>query len=205
MIDVLLSFVVFAFIPSFFSFTKAFNKVVDALYVGLGSHYIPAEKQPELLKALKALKHKTPEHIDGLIQEAVEIAPESSLKKQEDEINELFSAETLAGIFANLEGASSGFAKEALEVLKKRSPTSLAVTFEQLKRGKDIAKFADIMSMEFDLSQNFVKKSDFMEGIRAAVVDKDCTPKWSPESLEGVSADDIEGYFAKHPRPLFSL
>ncbi len=180
-------------------------KVGDALYAGFGTHYMPHEKQASLLAAIKALKHKTAENIDQLIQDSAEAMTESPLKEYEDEINQLFAADTLSGILKNLKESSSDFAKETLEALQKRSPTSLAVTFEQLKRGKDLASFADIMSMEFDLSQNFVRQPDFMEGIRAAVVDKDCNPKWSPDSLDSVSVEDVEGYFSKHPRPLFSL
>lgn len=180
-------------------------KVSDALYAGFGTHYVPHEKQADLLAALKALKHKTAENIDQVVEEAAETAPESSLQKYEREINELFASETLEGIFENLESSSSDFAKETLEALKKCSPTSLAVTIEQLKRGKDLSNFADIMSMEFDLSQSFVRQPDFMEGIRAAVLDKDCAPKWSPSSLNDVSSEDVEACFAKHPRPLFSL
>ncbi len=177
-------------------------QVGDALYTNIGTHYVPHEKQADLLKDIKVLEPKNLESLNTLIQSYEEPHPKSFLQENETEINALFQSETLDGIFKNLESASSDFATETLETLKKRSPTSLAVTFEQLKRGKTMTCFADIMSLEFDLSQNFVQHPDFFEGIRAAVIDKDCSPQWSPKNLRDISKNDVETYFTKHPVPL---
>ena len=174
----------------------------DALYAKMGTHYIPQEKQADLLQELKTLKHKTPETIEALVNTFKEPAPDSSLQEKQEEIDTLFTGTTLKDILKNLDQASSEFAKETLETLKKRSPTSLAITFEQLKRAKDMTDFAEIMSMEFNLSQNFVQKHDFFEGIRSVVIDKDHAPKWSPDSLDKISAADVDAYFQQLPRPL---
>jgi len=75
-----------------------------------------------------------------------------------------------------------------------KSPTSLAVTFHQLKTGP-LLSFEERMDQEFRLSQHFVRGHDFMEGIRALIVDKDHLPRWNPATLEEVKDKDIEGYF----------
>jgi hypothetical protein len=64
--------------------------------------------------------------------------------------------------------------------------------------------FAEVMSMEFNLSQNFTKGTDFFEGIRAAVIEKDHKPKWSPKTLGDLSPEDIEAYFEAHSTSLLS-
>lgn len=178
--------------------------VGDALYAQIGTHYIPHDKQADLMNEIKSLEHKNRGALDTLIHSYAEPNPTGSLQENEKEMNTLFDAETLSEIFKNLDASSSAFAKETLDTLNKRSPTSLAVTFEQLKRAQAIEHFADIMSLEFDLSQTFVRQHDFFEGIRAAVIDKDRSPTWSPKNLGEISQEDIEAYFKKQAAPLIS-
>jgi enoyl-CoA hydratase len=64
-------------------------------------------------------------------------------------------------------------------VLKTKSPQTLKVAFEQLKRGAAMTDFADNMVMEYRIGSRVVRKHDFIEGVRAVIVDKDNAPKWS--------------------------
>jgi hypothetical protein len=79
-----------------------------------------------------------------------------------------------------------------------KSPTSLAVTFKSITRGSTMS-MDDCMRMEFRILNRMVRGHDFYEGIRAALVDRDSAPKWSPATLEELSEDDIEAYFAPPP------
>jgi len=81
-----------------------------------------------------------------------------------------------------------------LRILKRMSPTSLRLTFEQLRRGRAL-DFDENMKMEFRLVNRVMRGHDFYEGVRALIVDKDKAPRWSPASIEGVSDADISKYF----------
>ena len=68
------------------------------------------------------------------------------------------------------------------------------MTFEELRRGAGL-DFDEAMIMEYRLSQACMARHDFYEGIRAAVIDKDNTPAWQPDSLDGVTPALVEAHF----------
>ena len=76
-----------------------------------------------------------------------------------------------------------------------KSPTSLKITFRQLREGKSLA-FDDCMRMEFRMVSRVMDGKDFYEGVRATIIDKDNDPMWQPETLAEVSDADVDAYFA---------
>uniref|UniRef100_A0A8C7FKH0 3-hydroxyisobutyryl-CoA hydrolase n=1 Tax=Oncorhynchus kisutch TaxID=8019 RepID=A0A8C7FKH0_ONCKI len=79
--------------------------------------------------------------------------------------------------------------------LAKMSPTSLKITFKQLQAGGTMS-LQEVLVMEYRLSQACMKGSDFYEGVRAVLVDKDHSPKWSPSTLKEVSEQSVEDCFS---------
>ena len=67
----------------------------------------------------------------------------------------------------------------------RMSPTSMKLAFEQLRRGRDL-DFDEVMRMEYRIVRRVMEGHDFYEGVRAAILDKDKNPKWSPARLEDV-------------------
>lgn len=176
--------------------------VADMLYAKIGTHFLPHDQHEKACAALLALPKKTPAALNELLKNHQDPFPKSPLKTLQLEIDTLFSPQTLQGIFHNLVASKTDFAAQTLATLQQRSPTSLAITFEQLRRGKNMGSFDEMMDMEFDLSQNLVHSADFPEGIRAAIIDKDYTPQWSPRTIDTIQAETIDAYFTKHPLPL---
>ena len=84
-------------------------------------------------------------------------------------------------------------------MLKTKSPTSLKVTLEQIRRGAIASNFGETLTMEFRMAQHFARGNDFPEGVRALLVDKDHKPNWKPNSLGDVSGADVERYFEAVP------
>ena len=72
--------------------------------------------------------------------------------------------------------------RNTLEVLSKKSPTSMSVALKQLALAKDL-NLKDCLLMEFRICQAMMAKHDFYEGVRANLVDKDRNPKWKPENI----------------------
>ena len=88
---------------------------------------------------------------------------------------------------------------EQLAILATKSPQTMKVAFHQLKQGAAMTRFADNMAMEYRIGARVVQRHDFLEGVRAVIVDKDNAPKWEPPTLEAVSETLIEGIFAPLP------
>ena len=93
-----------------------------------------------------------------------------------------------------LEADVSEFAAETLKTLSRMSPTSLALTFEQMKRGGAM-DFDDNMIMELRIVRRIMEGRDFFEGVRAQIIDKDRSPKWSPADLSDVGDEFIQSHF----------
>ena len=96
------------------------------------------------------------------------------------------------------------WAQRTHAALARRSPTLLKVTLEQLRRGATLG-LAECLRMELNLIHGCFEQGDFLEGIRALIVDKDNDPHWQPATLEAVGRESVERFFrlrwsaADHP------
>ncbi len=84
-----------------------------------------------------------------------------------------------------------------------KSPTSLKVTLALLRAGRTSPDLETCLAREFAATAQTLKTPDFYEGIRAAIIDKDRNPKWSPATLDDVGPEIVEAFLKPHPQPLF--
>lgn len=134
--------------------------------------------------------------------------PRSDLEELRPAIDAHFAHDTVEAIIASLavedRPAYKAWAAKATEALSKRSPTMLNVTLEQLKRGAQLS-LADCFRMELNLVHGCFEQGDFVEGIRALIVDKDNQPHWRPARLGEVTRPAVDTFFkprwqpAQHP------
>ena len=89
------------------------------------------------------------------------------------------------------------WAAQTLQTLRSRSPTMLSVSLRQLQRGRTLS-LADCFRMELGMVRQCFVQGDFIEGIRALIIDKDGAPHWQPDRIEAVSAADVEAFFEDH-------
>merc|ERR1712032_1012871 len=101
-----------------------------------------------------------------------------------------------------VEASDTAFAKAALKRLKTMSPLSLAVVFEQYKRGKSMDLKA-VFEMEYGMFQAYMdhkNETEFFEGVRAQVVDKDRKPKWRHSAVSEVTQKEIDYFFNREEK-----
>lgn len=170
----------------------------DAIYAGLADRYVESARLPELEAALAAADWSggPARSVAGATIDAFAGDPgASALAEDRAAVDRCFGRDSVAAILAALEAEGGDWADRTREALGACSPTSLKVTVEQLRRGRTLG-FDDAMIMEFRLSQAFLARDDFHEGIRAIVIDKDNAPKWRPDTLAEVTPDLVEAHFA---------
>jgi enoyl-CoA hydratase len=112
----------------------------------------------------------------------------------------LFGFDTVEEIVAALEAhADNPWCVTQLEALRTKSPQTMKVALRQLRTGVRLATFAENMAMEYRIGARVVRRHDFLEGVRATIVEKDNAPQWSPATLEGVTDSMLDEIFAPLP------
>jgi enoyl-CoA hydratase len=165
----------------------------DALALGLATHAVPSSRMAELADALTAR---------GALDDILgDFGHDPGLRKLAPEravIARCFGQPTLDAVLASLAHeakAGSAFAAKALQTIRSKSPTSVAIAFEQMRLGGAMS-FSEAMATEFRIVSRIVAGQEFYEGVRAVVIDKDNAPRWRPETIEQLDASAIAAYFA---------
>lgn len=177
----------------------------DVIHAGFADHCVASSELPTLVDAVAALSTSaTAEDVHALIKTMASDAGGSRLAANRDVIDRAFAGDTVEGILQALAGEAGEFATEAAGIIASRSPTSLKLTLRLLRAGRTSADLAECLNRELGACKGILYNHDFYEGVRAAVIDKDRNPKWSPASLSEVTADAIDRFFIPAQPPLFA-
>ncbi|GCB65767.1 hypothetical protein scyTo_0013499, partial [Scyliorhinus torazame] len=169
----------------------------DVHQAGIATHFVTSEKIPDLERDLVSLKSPSKEDVAELLNSyhfKCKSDDKFVLAEHMDKINRLFKTNSVEEILQNLKQDASPFALQLLETLKKMSPTSMKITFQQLEEGAT-KNLSEVLVMEYRLSQACMRGHDFYEGVRAVLVDKDQSPKWKPATLEEVTEEYLTSCF----------
>jgi enoyl-CoA hydratase len=155
----------------------------DALYTGLATHFVPVDG----LEAVgDALADNPGDPVDVVLNRLAGRSPvaESRLAEVRGDVDRAFGAPTLGEIEKRLRHLDTPWAAEALAALESASPHSLEITHALLARGRQ-RTLRECLGAELALTRTTIRTPDFLEGVRAALVDKDRTPHWQRASLGG--------------------
>ncbi len=179
----------------FLALTGARLDGAECLALGLATHYLPSERLAEAKERIAA----HPDRIGGILGELSVTAPPAAITGRIDKINRLFASDRYEDILAALEKDGSEWAAKELDALHTKSPQTCKVALRQLREGAAMPDFAAEMVQEYAIGSRVVQMHDFLEGVRALIVDKDNSPKWNPPSAEAVSDEWIDAIFAPLP------
>ena len=144
----------------------------DAIFIGFADYYIPQNQWPHLIKKLCLtgnLEAIINAHSDPGVPKLLDI---------EDEVNTAFSGEFFSDIVTHLENSDTVFSTKTLKKLSKPSPLAMASTIEMIHRVRGLNEIVAALEMEYRFTYRSAERGDFIEGIRALVIDKDRNPKW---------------------------
>lgn len=161
----------------------------DALAAGLATHFVPRAGLAALEEALMR------EGEGALAAHALPLPPETLDAPTRAAIARCFAAGSVPRILAALEAEGTEWASAQLAALRAASPTSLFVSLEVMRRGA-ASTLADALATELRLTRTVTRHPDFLEGVRAQVVDKTRDPKWQPPTIAGVDPAAIAAMFA---------
>lgn len=186
-------------IGTYLGLTGEIITAADALYANLADVYIPTSEIPALMNLIA---HTEEADVRVAIRNYAEqfkgqISPKDcTLAKHREEIDRIFAGNKLHQIVTLLDQSESEFARTTRATMNKRSPLLMAVTLEQLRRCQSLS-VADCLRIERTMVRHCFKHGEVLEGVRALVVDKDNTPRWSPASVAEIDADLVQTFFAE--------
>ena len=192
----------------FLALTGASLNAADALFAGLADFALPHEAHGALLDAIAQAAWQGERDTDSarlshlLEQLGRDTAlPASPLRTHLDRINAVIGHDRLADLaprLAALADDADPWLAQAGAAFRRGSPTSAVLGLEMQRRCRHLS-LADAFRLELQASMGCCAHTDFAEGVRALLIDKDKTPRWQPTTLAEVTPAWIDD----HLRPRF--
>ena len=158
----------------------------DAAFVGLATHFTDREAFATLPDAIAA---------DGVAVLAGITRPfEPTVAEHMAAIDHCFGADSVTEIETRLSQTDTEWSRQTLLTLRSMSPSAVSWTFRIVRAGAS-RTLPQALAAELALTRHVTRHPDFAEGVRAMVVDKDRSPRWSPATLAEVDQRVIDGMF----------
>jgi enoyl-CoA hydratase/carnithine racemase len=177
----------------------------DALYANLGDWILASDRINMFLQKLEGLSANSPakEQVEKILQrlDARTTPINPPLEKRRQMIDAIFSLASVADVIAQLDRAAAdgpAWIGETAALMKLRSPIAMVVACETIHRGKKLT-ISECFAMELALGARWVEVGDFVEGIRALIIDKDNSPKWA-YTLPELTEQKIQSLFPSLPK-----
>jgi enoyl-CoA hydratase len=185
-------------IGSYFGLTGTTMNGPDAIYARFADAVVPSGKLAALREVLTKVR---PGVSSGEVQTLIDgfatgetTGPVAAIQSK---IEAWFAHDRMEEIFASLQRDGSELAQSTLKTLNEKSPRGMVVTLKLLRLARRAASLQECLVREYRAALEVFRSDDFREGVRAAVIDKDRNPRWSPSRVEDVTPGMLAPYFAE--------
>ena len=183
---------------TYFGLTGQTMNGPDAVHARFADAVVPSAKLPALREVLTRVAPGTPpSEIEALIAGFATGETAGPVAALESQIDKWFAFDRMQDIVAALKRDGSELALSTLKTLGERSPRGMVVTLKLLRLARRASSLEECLVREYRAALKVFRSDDFREGVRAAVIDKDRNPKWSPPRIEDVTPEMIAPYFAE--------
>src|ERR1700731_1371694 len=184
-------------IGTYFGLTGQTMNGPDAVYARFADAVVPSARLAALRETLVGLRAGVDSAdvkaaIDGFStgETAGPVAANRS------RIDAGFAHDRMQDIVAALQRDGSELAQSTLKTLNEKSPRGMVVALKLLRLARGSSSLEECLVREYRAALQGFASDDFREGVRAAVIDKDRNPKWSPPGIEDVTPEMVAPYFA---------
>ena len=185
-------------VGTYFGLTGLTMNGADAVYCRLADVLINTRDWPALRTALTAIALDTDRStVMALILRFATADQSGPVSQQRDLIDRAFAYDSVEEIVGALQQDGSDFAQATLQALADKSPRGLKVTLKLLRLARTSASLEECLKREYLAALEVFDSADFVEGVRAAIIDKDRNPAWQPPDLAGVTPGIVARYLAK--------
>jgi enoyl-CoA hydratase len=184
-------------IGSYFGLTGQTMNGPDAIYARFADAVVPSSRLPALRDVLtKTLPGTTSGEVETLIKGFSTGETSGPVAAMQAKIDRWFAGDRMEDIFASLQRDGSELALATLKTLNEKSPRGMVVTLKLLRLARSSSSLEECLVREYRAALEVFRSDDFREGVRAAVIDKDRNPRWSPPRIEEVTPALLEPYLA---------
>jgi len=165
----------------------------DALCCKLADIYVPAVCLAELPAVLGDCR--SADDVRTALKQLAAAPASGRLSQERGWIDACYGADEVEEIVKRLRACTAEPARAALEIMRKASPTSLKVTLRNIRSASAFDRVEESFAQDYRIALACVTGHDFIEGIRATIVDKDRNPRWLPETIEAVTRAIVDRHF----------
>ncbi|MEO0683366.1 MAG: enoyl-CoA hydratase/isomerase family protein, partial [Pseudomonadota bacterium] len=169
----------------------------DAIHTGFADAYVPAIRLPRLIEQLCETGSPVlvaAHSADALAIRDPAVKPLGPFLR--DEADHAFAAKTPLEILERLQALDSDWAAAAAKALRRACPLSVACALLAIRKARSMTRIEDALAQEYRFAWRCSEDGEFLEGIRAAVVDKDRAPNWATARLEDVTDAQAQAMLA---------
>src|SRR5882762_2490896 len=185
-------------IGTYFGLTGQTMNGPDAIYARFADAVVPSSKLAALREALtKVRAGASSADVKAIIDGFATGETSGPVAAMQPKIDGWFAHDRMEDVVASLQRDGSELALSTLKTLSEKSPRGMVVTLKLLRLARASSSLEECLVREYRAALQVFASDDFREGVRAAVIDKDRNPKWSPSRIEDVTPEMIAPYFAE--------
>jgi enoyl-CoA hydratase len=185
-------------IGTYFGLTGQTMNGPDAIFARFADAVVPSTKLADLREALTSVSAGiTAAEVKALIASFSTGEAAGPVAAMQSKIDGWFAHDRMEDIVAALRNDGSELALATLKTLNEKSPRGMVVTLKLLRLARTSRSLEECLVREYRAALEVFASDDFREGVRAAVIDKDRNPKWSPPRIEDVTPAMVAPYFAE--------
>ncbi len=182
---------------TYFGLTGQTANGPDALAARMADVLIATSDWPALREALTKLAARADASAVMATLQRFSVSEQTGpVTAQRALIDRAFAHDSVEEIIAALEQDGSDFARSTLKAMDDKSPRGLKVTLKLLRLARASTSLEECLSREYLAALEVFESADFVEGVRAAIIDKDRNPQWQPPTLQGVTPEIVARYLA---------
>jgi len=167
------------------------------MYARFADTFVPSSRLADLAKALSEIQNSS--EVDSVIARFSEAPPPSDLVSHAREIDATFCFDSVEKIRDALASMNTEWSRKTLEELDRRSPLALKLTLAAIRNARTLPSLEAALNVEYRLTVRLLEHGEFLEGVRALLVDKDKAPKWNPPRLADVTDEMVAQFLSPLP------
>jgi enoyl-CoA hydratase len=185
-------------IGTYFGLTGQTMNGPDAIHARFADAVVPSSKLSALREVLTKIRPGTASgEVQTLIDGYATGEAAGPVAAMQARIDGWFGHDRMEDIFAALQRDGSELAQSIIKTLNEKSPRGMVVSLKLLRLGRRSSSLEECLVREYRAALEVFRSDDFREGVRAAVIDKDRNPRWSPPRVEDVTPAMLAPYFAE--------